>query len=90
MVPWVPISDRDSTPPMIRSRQWPSPHDPKTWDGPHAIGYQHGQPPNNGGNCFAFDARTRRLHCGWKAIDGPSPQRSPRAMWVAAGKKISE
>ena len=19
---------------MIRSRQWPSPHDPKTWDGP--------------------------------------------------------
>jgi broad specificity phosphatase PhoE len=52
----------------------------------HAIGHQHDQPPNNGGDCFAFDARTRRLHCGWKAIDGPSPQRSPRAMWVAAGK----
>jgi broad specificity phosphatase PhoE len=29
-----------------------------------AIGRQHDQPPNNGGNYFAFDAVTRRLHHG--------------------------
>lgn len=34
------------------------------------IGRQHDQPPNNGGNWFAFDATTRRVHHGWKAIDG--------------------
>ena len=34
-----------------------------------AIGPQHDQPPNNGGNYFAFDAVTRRLHHSWKAID---------------------
>ena len=33
------------------------------------IGRQHDQPPNNGGNYFAFDAATRRLHHGWHAID---------------------
>jgi broad specificity phosphatase PhoE len=33
------------------------------------IGRQHDQPPNNGGNYFAFDAVTRRLHHGWYAID---------------------
>jgi hypothetical protein len=37
--------------------------------GGDAIGRQHDQPPNNGGNYFAFDAVTRRLHHGWKAID---------------------
>ena len=35
-----------------------------------AIGRAHDQPPNNGGNFFAFDAATRRLHHGWRAIDG--------------------
>ena len=33
------------------------------------IGRRHDQPPNNGGNYFAFDAAARRLHHGWKAID---------------------
>lgn len=34
------------------------------------IGRRHDQPPNNGGNWFAVDAATRRVHHGWKAIDG--------------------
>ena len=33
------------------------------------IGRQHDQPPNNGGNYFAFAAATRGIHHGWKAID---------------------
>ena len=33
------------------------------------IGRQHDQPRYNGGNYFAFDATTRRLHRGWHAID---------------------
>lgn len=33
------------------------------------ISREHDQPPNNGGNYFAFDARTRQLHHGWRAID---------------------
>ena len=33
------------------------------------IARQHDQPPNNGGNYFALDAVTRRIHHGWKAID---------------------
>ncbi|WP_372622796.1 histidine phosphatase family protein [Falsiroseomonas sp.] len=33
------------------------------------IGRTHDQPPNNGGNYFAFDAATRRVHHGWRAID---------------------
>lgn len=33
------------------------------------IGRQHDQPPNNGGNYFAFDVATRRVLHGWKAID---------------------
>lgn len=33
------------------------------------IGRRHDQPPNNGGNHFAFDAATRRLLHGWRAID---------------------
>jgi broad specificity phosphatase PhoE len=33
------------------------------------IGRQHDQPHNNGGNYFAFDATTCRLHRGWRAID---------------------
>jgi broad specificity phosphatase PhoE len=28
------------------------------------------QPPNNGGNYFAFDAQYRILHHGWQAVDG--------------------
>lgn len=35
----------------------------------NSIGRQHDQPPNNGGNYFAFDAATRRVHHGWRAID---------------------
>ena len=35
------------------------------------IGREHDQPANNGGNYFAFDAGTRRLHHGWTPIDGP-------------------
>lgn len=35
-----------------------------------AIGRQHDQPPSNGGNYYAFDAETRRLHHGWRPIDG--------------------
>jgi broad specificity phosphatase PhoE len=31
---------------------------------------RHDQPPNNGGNYFAFDAATRALHHGWRPIDG--------------------
>ena len=30
---------------------------------------EHDQPTNGGGNYFAFNAATRRLHHGWKAID---------------------
>lgn len=33
------------------------------------IGRQHDQAANNGGNYFAFNAVTRRLHHGWHAID---------------------
>lgn len=33
------------------------------------IGRQYDQPPNNGGNYFAFDTSTRILHHGWRAID---------------------
>ena len=32
------------------------------------IGREHDQPPNNGGNYFAFDTRTRRLQHGWYPI----------------------
>ena len=35
-----------------------------------AIGREHDQPANNGGNFFAFDAGTRQLHHGWCPIDG--------------------
>jgi broad specificity phosphatase PhoE len=35
-----------------------------------AIGRQHDQPPNNGGNYFAFDAKTQALEHGWRPIDG--------------------
>jgi len=35
-----------------------------------AIGREHDQPPNNGGNYYAFDADTRELHYGWRPIDG--------------------
>lgn len=34
-----------------------------------AIGRQHDQPANNGGNYFAFDAVTGRPLHGWKVID---------------------
>jgi broad specificity phosphatase PhoE len=34
------------------------------------IGRAHDQPPNNGGNFFAFAAGTRQLHHGWRPIDG--------------------
>ncbi len=34
-----------------------------------AIGRQHDQPANNGGNYFAFDAETRRLLHGWEPVD---------------------
>jgi broad specificity phosphatase PhoE len=34
-----------------------------------AIGRQHDQPSNNGGNYFAFNAPTRRVQHGWKPID---------------------
>jgi broad specificity phosphatase PhoE len=33
------------------------------------ISRKHDQPPNNGGNYFAFDAKTRQLHHGWRPID---------------------
>jgi broad specificity phosphatase PhoE len=36
-----------------------------------SIGRAHDQPPNNGGNHFAFDADTRRVRHGWQPIDGP-------------------
>lgn len=39
--------------------------------GGHAIGGEHDQPPNGGGNYFAFDAATRRLHHGWRTIGQP-------------------
>jgi broad specificity phosphatase PhoE len=35
-----------------------------------AITARHGQPPNNGGNRFGFEAATGRLHGGWAPIDG--------------------
>lgn len=34
------------------------------------IGREHDQPANNGGNYYAFDIESRRLHHGWKPIDG--------------------
>ena len=34
-----------------------------------AISRAHDQPPNNGGNYFAFDAITRRVRHGWRQID---------------------
>jgi broad specificity phosphatase PhoE len=34
------------------------------------ISRAHDQPPNNGGNYFAFDFESRRLLHGWRAIDG--------------------
>lgn len=35
------------------------------------IGREHDQPPNNGGNFFAFDAASRALlHDRWQALDG--------------------
>lgn len=33
------------------------------------ISREHDQPPNNGGNYFAFDLKTRHLHHGWRPID---------------------
>lgn len=33
------------------------------------IGRQYDQPPNNGGNYFAFDAATRRVQHAWRPID---------------------
>ncbi len=33
------------------------------------IARTHDQPPNNGGNYFAFDAATGRLRHGWRPID---------------------
>jgi broad specificity phosphatase PhoE len=33
------------------------------------ISRQADQPPTNGGNYFAFDTLTRRLHHGWRPID---------------------
>lgn len=33
------------------------------------IGREHDQPANNGGNYFAFDAGSRRLHHGWMRVD---------------------
>jgi broad specificity phosphatase PhoE len=35
-----------------------------------AIARQHDQPPNNGGNYFAYDAETGALRHGWRPIDG--------------------
>ena len=34
-----------------------------------AISRAHDQPPNNGGNYFAFDVVARRLRHGWRPID---------------------
>lgn len=34
------------------------------------ISRAHDQPPNQGGNYFAFDRRTRALLHGWRAVDG--------------------
>jgi broad specificity phosphatase PhoE len=34
------------------------------------IGRDADQPPTNGGNHYAFDARARRLLHGWRSIDG--------------------
>lgn len=34
-----------------------------------AIGRQHDQPPNKGGNYFAFNAETGQCHHGWRPID---------------------
>lgn len=36
------------------------------------ISRQHDQPPNNGGNYFAFDAESRHVHHGWRSIDPPT------------------
>ena len=33
------------------------------------ISREHDQPPTNGGNYFAVDMQTRRLHHGWRPID---------------------
>jgi broad specificity phosphatase PhoE len=38
------------------------------------IGREHDQPPTKGGNYFAFDADTRQICHGWRAID---PQSGP-------------
>jgi broad specificity phosphatase PhoE len=35
-----------------------------------AISRKHDQPPGNGGNYFAFAARSRQLRHGWRSIDG--------------------
>ena len=35
-----------------------------------AISRQHDQPPNSGGNYYAFNIETRQLHHGWRPIDG--------------------
>jgi broad specificity phosphatase PhoE len=35
-----------------------------------AIARQHDQPPNNGGNYFAYNAETGALRHGWRPIDG--------------------
>ena len=34
------------------------------------ISREHDQPATSGGNYYAFDIATRRLHCGWTPIDG--------------------
>lgn len=33
------------------------------------IGREHDQPPNNGGNYYAFDIQNRRLCHGWEPVD---------------------
>lgn len=35
------------------------------------ISRRHDQPPGHGGHYFAFDAGTRRLRHGWRAVDPP-------------------
>jgi broad specificity phosphatase PhoE len=35
-----------------------------------AIARRHDQPPNNGGNYFAYEAETGALRHGWRPIDG--------------------
>jgi broad specificity phosphatase PhoE len=34
-----------------------------------AISRAYDQPPNNGGNYYAFDAQTHQLHHGWRPLD---------------------